>query len=326
MRWVSAVGHIMKRRYAAVTMARDEGLHLRMWHRYYAAQFGAENLYVIDHNSSTLRPRDVVGDDCNVLRLPFDNPIQDRDGDLRKFDEARFEFISAQVEALLKYYDCVIFNDADEVMFVDGPQGLRDYLDGLPDIGVRCGVGVEVIHHVQTEAAYDFDVSLFAQRRLFRYHLNFCKPWILSKPVQITGHGALSPFHIDPNLLLIHLRLLDHDVSLTRHAQRMDAFDHGRGGLRSRWALTEQEVENTFSEAFQRRIEPTRMGAMPHHDVLERFLPGYREQEFSGANYERKYGKRRALMQVVKFIDEEPRMIFQKRVYKFPEGFKTRML
>ena len=314
------------RRYAAVTMARDEDLYLKMWHRYYAAQFGAENLFIFDHNSQTHRPEDVIGKQCNVFRIPFDNPIQDPSGALRKFDDARFEFISAQIAGLLKYYDCVIFNDADELLFVDGPQGLRDYLDGLPDIGVRCGIGVEVMHHVPTEAAYDFDVSLFDQRRLFRYNLNFCKPWILSKPVEITGHGAIGPFHIDPNLLLIHLRRVDHQVSRLRHGQRQDAYENGRGGARSRWSKSLDELEDGFRGVFKGRIEPTQMGAMPHRGVLEDFLPKYTTQEFSAQNYERKYGNRQALMQVDKFIDEKPRMKFQKRVFKLPVGFKTRMI
>jgi hypothetical protein len=314
------------RRYAAMAMTRDEDLHLRLWHRYNAAQFGAENLFIIDHNSQTRRPQDVLGIDCNVIRLPFDNPIADPDGDLRKFDEARFMFISAQITALLQYYDCVIFNDCDELMVVDGPMGLREYLDSVPDIAVRSGIGVEVKHHMATEAAYDFDVSLFAQRRYFKYYLNFCKPWITSQPVRITGHGAYSPFHIDPNLLLVHLRRFDFDTSRDRMEHRLEAYAEGRGGLKSRWSESTDDLEETFRRTFRRKIEGTRIGQMPHRSALEEFLPKYTEQEFSTENYERKYGKRMSLLEVTNFIDLQERMKLQRRIFKFPEGFKRKFV
>jgi hypothetical protein len=314
------------RRYAALTMARDEDLHLRLWHRYYGGQFGAENLFIIDHNSQTHPPKDVLGVDCNVIRLPFDNPIQDPNGDLRKYDEIRFAFISAQISALLRYYDCVVFNDTDELMIVDGPLGLREYLDSLPEIAVRCGIGLEVKHHMATEGAYDFEASLFAQRRYFKYYLNFSKPWIISKPVQITGHGAFSPFHVDPNLLLVHLRWFDYDSTLVRHGRRLDAYAAGRGGLRSRWGQSTDELDENFRGTFRRKIEFTRMGQMPHRAVMEDFLPGYTEQEFSSQNYERKYGKRKELLEVERFIDEKQRLKFQSRIFKFPEGFKGKFI
>ena len=45
-----------------------------IWHRYYAGLFGAENLYVVDHNSVGKRPAAVLGADLNRFRIPFDTP------------------------------------------------------------------------------------------------------------------------------------------------------------------------------------------------------------------------------------------------------------
>jgi hypothetical protein len=313
----------MMRKYAALTMVRDETLHLKLWHRYYATQFGAENLYIIDHNSKRDLPRDVIGQDCNVFRIPFDNSIKDPKGDLRQFDNVRFEYVSAQINALLEYYDCVIFNDADELYFVDGPLGLREYLDSLPDISVRAGVGANVLHHIATEPAYDFDASLFSQRRFFQYNLNFTKPWIISEPCTITGHGVMRPFHIDPNLMLIHLRWFDHTMALERQQLRVDAFAAGRGGMRSKWAESVDDVDMRFQKLMKRSFERTRMGRMPHREFMEEMLPKYTEQEFSARNYAHVSGRADGVMQVSKFVDRQIMYRVQKQVFKFPEGYKT---
>ena len=52
-----------RRRYAALTMVRDESFHLTNWHRYYADQFGAENLAVnlaVSLNASDNPTRDEI--------------------------------------------------------------------------------------------------------------------------------------------------------------------------------------------------------------------------------------------------------------------------
>jgi hypothetical protein len=52
---------------AVITMARDEGTMLRRWVEHYSREVGAENLVVVDDNSSDGSTDDLP---CPVLRIP----------------------------------------------------------------------------------------------------------------------------------------------------------------------------------------------------------------------------------------------------------------
>lgn len=314
-----------KRRYAALTMVRDENPFLKIWHRYYAHEFGAENLFIIDHNSQTTPPGNVIGQQSNILRLPFDNPTADLDAAKRRFDDARFKFISAQITSLLHYYDCVVFNDVDEVFIPDTPSGigLQSYLDSLPEIGIRAGMGIEIFQDTDNETAYNPDISLFKQRKYFRYRLNFCKPWIIGTPVEITGHGVFSPFHIDPNLLLIHLHWIDQGLLYERRTQRLNDFEQGRGGLKSRWKDDIAKAGNMLHSVAKTPISPEEM---PHPDLLEALFPNYRDQAFSSLHYKRHFGQRKRLHEVEKFVSEKDKLAIANKRYQFPKRFEDKEL
>ncbi len=309
-----------KRRYAAVTMVRDETVHLKLWYNYYSKEFGSENIYIIDHNSQRHRPNDVLNIATNVTRLPFTNPVADPTGELRKFDQVRFEFISNKIQGLLKYYDCVVFNDVDEQFIVDSDNalGLRDYLDSLPDIGIRCGVGIELFQKIGQEQSLKLDMPLFQQRRFFRYNLHFCKPWIISKPTQITGHGAFSPFHIDPKLILVHLHWIDLEITFARQKDRIAAFEEGRGGERSRWKQTLETKKDYFTELSQRQVCED---IFPHYDFLNTLFPDYQHKEFSEENYKKVRGKRFKTLEVTQFIQPDIKRKLDEPIYKIPDRF-----
>ena len=71
-----------RRRVACVTMARDEPLFLPIWFRHYAGEFGAENLFVLDHRSESspgergehASPKDQVGIDPDADSDVFGAP------------------------------------------------------------------------------------------------------------------------------------------------------------------------------------------------------------------------------------------------------------
>lgn len=309
-----------KRRYAALTMVRDEDFFLRIWHRYYAGQFGVENLFIIDHNSQEIPPRQVVGDGPTILRLPVTNPVVDPSGTDRLFDDERFRFVSKQIDALLHYYDCVIFNDADEIFVVDGAGvGLRDYLDSLPVIGHRAGMGTEVFHDPQTEAPYDPERGVFEQRRHFRYRFLFCKPWVVAVPGrEIFGHGAQEGFHLDPNLVLIHMHNLDLDQLMHRRKQRLQAFAEGRGGLRSRWKDHTPKARRQVQNFANLDVMPD---DMPHAELLEEIFPGYREKLFDTASFDRVSGGKRRIVMVEQFVTEmQKEMLFYNR-FRYPDRY-----
>lgn len=311
------------RKYAALTMARDETDYLKLWHRYYAKEFGAENLFIIDHNSEHFRPCDVIGEECNSFKLPIDNPLADPDGKKHHFDQIRFKAISAQINALLHYYDCVVFNDADEFFFVDGKMGLRDYLDSLPEIGNRCGFGVDIMHHIKAERPFDVDRPLFQQRRFFRYNVNYSKPWIVAKPTEIRGHGALTPFQIDANLLMCHLRWFDYDIAERTHKLRQAAFAQGRGGRKSRWSVTMDSLDVRFNNSAKLKPQRTRIGQMPHRAALDELFPDHENKLLSDENYQRMWDNGENLITLIKFMTKEDRDRIGAPLYFLPEGFKS---
>ncbi|MEM7441498.1 MAG: glycosyltransferase family 2 protein [Pseudomonadota bacterium] len=311
-----------KRRYAAMTMVRDEDFFLRIWFNYYAGQFGAENLFIIDHNSQETPPRKVVGDGPTVLRLPMTNPIIDPTGENRSFDTARFRFVSDQITALLQYYDAVIFNDADEIFVTNTDASLKDYLDSLSDIGLRAGMGTEVFHDPIREPKFDPGKGIFQQRRYFRYRFLFCKPWVVGEPGRkIGGHGARDGFHLDPNLVLIHMHHMDLDQLMRRRRQRLQAFAEGRGGLRSRWKDHLPKARMQIQRFAN--IEP-QPDDMPHTDLLEELFPRYREQIFDGKNYTRVEGNQKRLVQVERFVTEAHKeMLFTNR-FQYPDRYVSK--
>ncbi len=251
-------------------MARDETFYLHIWYRYYAGLFGAENIFVVDHNSTEHLPAEVLGvPGLNVFRLPFEAPRSAPPGDQYAFDRERFKFVSNLIAGLLKYYDTVIFNDTDEVYLPDPAAyaDLADYLASNAD-PVIAGIGLEIFHDPREEAAYTPDRPVLAQRRNFVYRFHHSKPHILSKPSLIGGHGSKHPFRIDPDLYLLHLKYLDWDETLRRQAKLRGFFRLGRGGPKSRWRFGVKEFERRMEQVL---ALPRREG-FEHHALLARWL------------------------------------------------------
>jgi hypothetical protein len=254
-------------------MARDEALFLPIWYRYYARLFGAENLFIIDHNSGESPPAKVLGTaTLNLFRIPFDTPSPAAAHDQGAFDRERFKFISNLIGSLLKYYETVIFNDTDEV-FVPDPAvhtDLRAYL-AERDVPVLAGVGIEIFHDpADQEAPFDLTRPVLAQRRHYVYRFHHSKPHILSTPCQIGGHGSEHPFHLDPDLYLMHLKYLDREETLRRQTKLHAFFRAGRGGSRSRWRFGPTEMERRLAGIAA--LRPAE--GFAHHDDLARWLPG----------------------------------------------------
>jgi hypothetical protein len=254
-------------------MARDEGVFLAIWYRYYAALFGPENIFIVDHNSGestpaqTLRAAGVALGDLNVFRIPFDTPAEGEDR--FAFDRERFRFVSSTIAGLLRYYDTVIFNDTDEV-FVPDPAvwpDLAAYLAAQED-EVIAGVGLEIFHDPAEEGPFDPGRPVMAQRRNYVYRFHHSKPHILSQPCQIEGHGSRRPFRLDPDLYLMHLKFLDRDHSLARQRKLFGFFQAGRGGPRSRWRFDPAEA----ARSMDRMTALPRREGFEHHALLTRWL------------------------------------------------------
>jgi len=231
---------------AALTMLRDDAVFLRIWVRHHAAAFGAENLFVIlDGQDQTVPPG--LGP-VNVIRVPH------VPSDRTRGDRARARLLSQVASGLLLHYRRVVASDVDELLCLDPRAG--DSLSAYLLAGMRhaavSAVGLDVGEHPDHEAALDFDAPVLRQRAHARLSSRYTKPVVCRRPVRwgsglhrVKGRGL----HIDPNLLLFHIGLVDRDLA---------AAKAGRAGLRA----------SGWEAHFERRFEL--------YDAMRR----YRAQDF----------------------------------------------
>ena len=209
-------------RIAAITFCRDEGRMLPLWVRYYGAQFGVENLYVVDDNSEDGSTDDLP---CDVLHIP---PI--RGG---KFNSTRMAMVGNLGRSLLELYDVVMFCDTDEFIVPDPAvwPGLKEYVEARSDEGRNAvgSLGFNVVHNVGVEPVLDLDAPLLGQRQLAKFLPLMCKPAIKWVPAHWSDgtHGVRTPYEVDPELWMFHMKFGDRDhlQEAADHRQRMVEAD-----------------------------------------------------------------------------------------------------
>jgi hypothetical protein len=189
---------------AAITMARDEGSMLPRWVAHYTREVGAKNVYVIDDNSVD-GSTDALG--CTVIRIP---PITKK-----AFEPARMGMVSGLGQALLEAYDAVLFADADEFIVADPAKhkSLRHFVAARPGRNAVGVVALNVVHRVGIEAAIDPAKPILGQRRVAKFIPLMCKPalkWVAA-PWAMASHGIQTPYDVDPELWMFHMKFADRD-------------------------------------------------------------------------------------------------------------------
>ena len=197
-----------------VTMARDEGPMLRRWVEHYAAQVGADRVTVLDDNSSDGSTDDLP---CAVLRLPYLHK--------KGFEPARMGLVSGIAAGLLEAYDAVLFTDADEFVVADpsAHESLRHFVAARPGRTALGVMGLNVVHDVTREPALRDDEPILGQRRLAKFQPLMCKPALTWVPAgwAHASHGIRTPFEVDPELWMFHMKFADRahleQVAARRH-------------------------------------------------------------------------------------------------------------
>jgi hypothetical protein len=196
---------------AVVTMAYNEIDMLPIWLRYYAAQVGAEACYVIDHGTNDGSTRDLGG--ANRVRIPrsaLDNP-------------KRTDFCAEFCNALLKYYDYVIYTDSDEILTPDPAEhdNLIDYVSAPGREVVTSAFGLNIVHRLHHESRIDIDRPILGQRRWGVANASMCKPLLIREPVKWAPgfHSSKHPIVFD-GLFLFHLAYYDLQTALRRQEKR----------------------------------------------------------------------------------------------------------
>ena len=250
-------------------MVRNEVRHLQRWATYYSGNFGAHNLYVLDHASDPAlldSYPDILPRGVNVIRLPFETFA----GDLAamSFDQARFALINKFKNTLRTFYDVVIYNDADEIFLPDPAvwASLSAYINAMTlDGTARAGMGLELFEDSDEDSPLMIDSPLFRERRNYVYMFKYCKPHITTVEGAITTHGVKQDITFDPDLYLLHLKFLETGYAAERQDFIRQQYEKGYGGRESRWRFRPSEL----LDEVRRLIGLTRTGGeFPHHTLL----------------------------------------------------------
>ena len=228
---------------AAFTIAYNEPLMIPLWAKYYAEQFGAENLFVIDQGSDETYG-DGLPKGVNIIRLPreaFDNWLIART-------------VAVFQRLLLESYDTVVYSDSDEFICSDPRvlegKNLAEHLLSLP-VPVGITTGYNLVHDLATEGAYDPTRPLLTQRRFLHRMTTMDKPLVSRLPLNwVPGfHNAAEGGVTIPGLYMLHLRWFDLDQALIKgghyRSSAWSAFDV-ENQLASYQREGEQEIISRF--------------------------------------------------------------------------------
>lgn len=229
--------------YFAITVAHNETFFLPKWVRYYGAQLGLENLFVVDHGSTdgsvaSLPPQ------VNVIRVPRTNHN----------DGQRARFVSQFHAALLQYYDGGFVTDCDEFLVADPRHhaSLAALADAIPHPAASA-IGLNVTHMRDLEGPYDPARGILAQRHYCLFLQAMSKPAFARVPTRWSGgfHASSNVPVFDPGFFLLHLKNFDVEYRLSRQAvSRSWEWSGSFGGHARR---PDAEVVKAFDAAEARR-------------------------------------------------------------------------
>jgi hypothetical protein len=208
---------------ALLTIVKNEAVFFPIWLRYYSQFFDAQDIYVLDHES-TDGSTEGSGFNRELVHYHY---VEDATWITRTVAERQRE--------LLGSYEIVMFCDADEIVAPNPNHwgGLGEYIDAMTADYVNCR-GVEVIHMRDEEPPIDLGRPILEQRNWWFRNYNYSKPLISRIPM-----NWVNGFHYrddgtsnqDIGLNLIHLHRMDYDICRARHRFRKSLEWNTEGGL-----------------------------------------------------------------------------------------------
>ncbi len=205
-----ALPGVSGRRRAVITIVNNEAIMFPIWLTYYSRFFAAEDIYVLDNDST-----DGSTASGGFVRIPISGRGLDNLWMVAKVQELQHE--------LLDRYDVCVVTDVDEIIAPAPKLGtLDDYLDRFDEEWVNC-LGYEVIHLKEFEDPLRLDRPILDQRRHWFFNDTYDKPAVATSPMSWRPgfHGRTDlHFRLDPDLRLIHLHRMDYEICRARHHVR----------------------------------------------------------------------------------------------------------
>lgn len=215
---------------------------LRRWVDHYGRHVGVEHLLVFDDNSSDGSTADLP---CTVHHMPTMPGGE-------QFEHARMQVVNGIALGLLAVYDAVIFTDVDEFLIPDPDQypTLIDFLAARPERDVLAPLGLNVLHHVHVEPDLVPDQPILGQRRFAKFVPLMCKPSIKRVPANWVGasHGIKSPFSVDRDLFMFHMKFADRSTLRTMSERRNDMVKADGRASKTSWNRSADSVVGMLEE------------------------------------------------------------------------------
>ncbi|MBO7508700.1 MAG: glycosyltransferase family 2 protein [Alphaproteobacteria bacterium] len=236
----------MKKRIAAITMARNDEFFLSRWIEYYGREIGLENLYIILDGTDQVAPKNSAN--AHIIKMPH------TDMSRAAGDKYRIGKISDLATELFKKYDIVIGCDSDEFLIVDPTANMKlaEYLSAAKYRTTVSGLGLDIGQNMDCEKPLDISKPFLKQREYALLSTRYTKPVVLFRPARWGSgfhHIKKHNFHIDNNLYLLHFGAVDMEMLVTKAANRgPDWVNHlrrrGNGTINM---VTKKHAHGTFA-------------------------------------------------------------------------------
>ena len=201
----------MKNKCAIFTIVKNEYYFLPKWINHYSKFFDKKDLYILDHESNDGSTENL---DVNVKRvthnLGFDH-------------QWLLDTVKSFQSELLEKYECVIFTEADEMLY-SLDKDLNLIIDDFLKTNDSCitSVGYEVMQDIQNEKFLNDSEKIMINRDNWFRSITYDKTLISKIPINWSWgfHGSYQPKNFKFNLYLLHLHRHDLKLMIKRHQER----------------------------------------------------------------------------------------------------------
>jgi hypothetical protein len=234
----------MKKKSAVFTIVKNENYFLSIWIKHYKKYFDVSDIYVLDHQSN-----DGSTDNINVNVVPVINELA--------FDHQWLvNTVQDFQKELLEKYECVLFAEADELLYTLNKnlnESIDDFLNDSSCEYVSCYCH-EVVEDLKIESELSFNDKIFEKRNYWFRDIGYDKT-LLSKIPLNWCWGFHTTLGLRKNykysLYMVHLHRVDFEMMLKRHEERATKWklkDDGAGAGFQHKIGDREGVMNYFKE------------------------------------------------------------------------------